>query len=412
MSMRILCLSYEYPPIGGGGSPVCAGVAEALTAAGHRVDVVTSGMPGLARKANVNGVEVHRVPCLRRRRHMAGSFELATTLVPMYRQAMRLARESRYNLIHCHFILPTGIVARRVSVATGLPYVLTTHGSDVPGYNPDRFHLAHRIAAPLWRRVVRDATMITSPSRFLASLLRQRLDVPVRIVPNGMTVPARSAAPRRNRVLLASRLFERKGVQDMLRALAGWRNEWQIDIAGDGPYRPTLERLAREQRVNVRFLKLVPSDELAALYRTSKIFVFPSHRENFPVVLLEAMGGGCAVITAKTAGNSEVVGDAAISVEPGDSDALRSALQQLMHDESAIARLRERSYQRVRRFSWERVGAEYEALFERCLGKADNATGASSRAYESSDDALLSVSEHAGSGTAGSADREQEQVRS
>ncbi|MEX0653374.1 MAG: glycosyltransferase family 4 protein [Phycisphaeraceae bacterium] len=365
--MRILCLSYEYPPIGGGGSPVCAGVAESLVATGHVVDVVTSAMPGLARVEQVNGVQIHRVPCVRRRRHMAGSFELATTLLPIRRQALRLTRERKYDLIHCHFILPTGIVARWLSAATGLPYVITAHGSDVPGYNPDRFHFAHRVMGPFWRRVVRDAAAITSPSRFLASLIHQRMDVPTQIIPNGMTIPPRSDARRVNRILLASRLFERKGVQDVLCALDNLDDHWQVNIAGDGPYRPTLERLARQRQVNVCFLNFVSRDELAKLYRTSKIFVFPSRRENFPVVLLEAMSAGCAVIAARAPGSREVFGDAAIGVEPGNVSMMRSALRRLMRDEQEIGRLRECSYQRVQRFAWSRVAQEYASVFRNCL---------------------------------------------
>ena len=368
--MNILCLSYEYPPLGGGGSPVCAGVAESLVAAGHEIDVVTSAMADLPRQDHVAGVRLHRVPCLRRRRHMAGAAELATTLLPMYRQAVRLARQRDYDLIHCHFIVPSGIVARWVSRATGLPYVVTAHGSDVPAYNPDRFHLAHRIIRPLWRRVVRDAAAITSPSQFLASLIHDHLPVTVDVVPNGITPPPRSDARRVNRVLLVSRLFQRKGIQDVIAAMDGCDPRWQLEIAGDGPYRPTLERLARRHRVNARFLNFLPRDQLAELYRTSRIFVFPSRRENFPVVLLEAMGAGCAVIAANAPGSAEVVGDAALTVPPGDVTMMRQALGQLMGDDRQIAALRERAYRRVQRFAWPRIAAEYEAVFQRCAPRA------------------------------------------
>ncbi|MEX0886222.1 MAG: glycosyltransferase family 4 protein [Phycisphaeraceae bacterium] len=391
--MRILCLSYEYPPIGGGGSPVCAGVAESLVAAGHEVDVVTSAMTGLRRAEHVAGVHVHRVPCLRRRRHMAGTLELATTLRPMYRHAMRLARRHAYDLIHCHFIVPTGIVGRWVSRVTGLPCVITAHGSDVPGYNPDRFHLAHRVMRPIWRRVVRDAAAITSPSRFLASLIAEQADVTPHVVPNGMTIPPRSDARRVDRVLMVSRLFERKGVQDVLAALEDCDPRWQVEIAGDGPYRATLERLARRHGVNARFLGFVARRELGELYRTSKIFVFPSRRENFPVVLLEAMAGGCAVVAADAPGSSEVVGDAALAVEPGNVGMMRRTLGGLMADEQQVARLRERAYRRVRRFAWDRIARDYEAVFERCMASAA-ATGADAPGQAPSTDEVLATQGH------------------
>ena len=381
--MRILCLSYEYPPIGGGGSPVCAGVTESLVAAGHEVDVVTSAMPDLPREEVIRGVRIRRARCVRRHRHMAGSFELATTLLPIYRQALRLVKQRDYDLIHCHFILPTGIVAQRLSAVTGLPYIVTAHGSDVPGFNPDRFHFLHRIIRPVWRRVLRDAAAITSPSQFLLTLIQRHMNVPVQVIPNGMTIPPPSNGRRADRILIASRLFERKGVQDVLEAMDTHQTDWQLVIAGDGPYRPTLERIARRRGVNACFLKTVPRDELAEWYRTSKIFVFPSHRENFPVVLLEAMGAGCAVVAASAQGSREVVGDAALTVEPGNVQMVRDALRRLMHDEGEIARLRQQSYQRVQRFAWDRVARDYEALFEQCLPSANLRLGVSSRGLES-----------------------------
>jgi len=59
--LRILSLSYEYPPIGGGGAPMCEGLSEALAAAGHEVDVVTSGLKDLPELEERRGVRIHRV---------------------------------------------------------------------------------------------------------------------------------------------------------------------------------------------------------------------------------------------------------------------------------------------------------------------------------------------------------------
>ena len=68
--MRILCICYEYPPVGGGGASFCEGINEAFVRAGHDVDIVTSGMPDIAARETRNGVGIYRVPC--RRRHRRG----------------------------------------------------------------------------------------------------------------------------------------------------------------------------------------------------------------------------------------------------------------------------------------------------------------------------------------------------
>ena len=61
---------------------------------------------------------------------------------------------TRYDVNHTHFIVPTGLLARLLKSWTGLPFVVTIHGSDVPGYNPDRFGLEHRLLGPLWRWIL------------------------------------------------------------------------------------------------------------------------------------------------------------------------------------------------------------------------------------------------------------------
>ena len=361
--MRILTLCYEYPPIGGGGAVVCQGVAQALVRAGHTVDVVTSKLKGLASHELDEGVGVHRVPCIRPHSHYTTPMQLATVLPGLYAGARGLQRAEPYDLCHCHFVIPSGVAAYALLKWQGVPFVLTAHGSDIPGYNPDRFGTLHPLIHPLWRRIVKAAAAITSPSRHLEGLIHKSIDVPVRIIPNGFDPPTLLKAERKNRILVATRMFERKGVQFVIRALAGMETDWDVCVAGDGPYLPTLKQLARDLGVRVDFLGMIPRDELQALYATSRVFVFMSSQENFPMVLLEAMAGGCAVVTSSTSGCAEVAGGAGVLVEPENELALREALSRLLRDDREIARIARLGLDRVALFGWDRVASEFAALF-------------------------------------------------
>jgi glycosyltransferase involved in cell wall biosynthesis len=104
------------------------------------------------------------------------------------------------------------------------------------------------------------------------------------------------------------------------------------------------------------------------LYRSSKIFVLPSLIENFPVVLLEALAAGCAVVTTSGTGCVEVVGSAGVLVEPGDAAGLHEALVRLMGDEDEICRLQESALERSRRFDWSVVAGEFGSLFQKHVG--------------------------------------------
>ena len=85
------------------------------------------------------------------------------------------------------------------------------------------------------------------------------------------------------------------------------------------------------------------------------------------MVLLEAMAGGCAVLTTSAKGCAEVVGDAALLVEPGSAEAIGEALRQLIREPETIARYQALGAKRVANFSLERVTAEYEAVFDQVL---------------------------------------------
>ncbi|MDQ2943357.1 MAG: glycosyltransferase family 4 protein, partial [Candidatus Dormibacteraeota bacterium] len=223
--LRILMLNLEYPPLGGGSAPVTRGLARTLAARGHQVDVVTMGYRGLPREENLDGVRLFRVPGIRSRLELSHVHELATYVWSGLRKARALSRAVPYDLCHCHFILPTGIIPYCLRSAPGFPpYVITSHGSDVPGFNPDRFTLMHRMTPPLLRRILSQAAELVVPSNALQQLIQRQFGdhtPPITQLANGIELDRFTVRPKDPRILVATRLFERKGVQHVIEALAG-----------------------------------------------------------------------------------------------------------------------------------------------------------------------------------------------
>jgi glycosyltransferase involved in cell wall biosynthesis len=172
---------------------------------------------------------------------------------------------------------------------------------------------------------------------------------------------------RKDRILVASRLIERKGVQTLLSALVGLETNFEIVVAGDGPCLTKLKRQADASIPTVIFLGFLSRDELSKQYASSRIFVFPSTLENFPMVLLEAMAHGCAIVTTSAPGCAEIVGDAAILVPPGDVGALREALARLTRDPALADRLARRAAERVHCFAADRIAGQFTDLFRDLL---------------------------------------------
>jgi glycosyltransferase involved in cell wall biosynthesis len=368
--MRILMSSYEFPPIGGGGAAVVAGLSRQLVATGHEVDLVTMSFRGCPREEVVSGVRVHRVPCLRRAKHNCTPPEALSYIVNAMPVIRGLLSRQRYDVMHSHFILPDGLLAWRVWRSTGLPYVITAHGTDVPGYNMHRLRLAHRLLRPVWRTVVGGAGRIVCPSEIFQQLVLAQHPGPdkTRVIPNGLEVGEYRPRSHGSRVLVVTRMLERKGIQYVLDSLAESPVEPEVHIVGDGPFLPELRRKAEALKSPAKFWGWLDnrSAQLHELYESAGIFVFPSDAENFPVVLLEAMAAGLAIITTEGTGCAEVVGDAGLLVPPRNSRAISRALKQLIDDPELRRSLGAAARRRIEEnFTWGAVARRYVEEYAR-----------------------------------------------
>jgi glycosyltransferase involved in cell wall biosynthesis len=299
---------------------------------------------------------------------------MATYLLSALPFALKLVRQQGYELNHTHFIFPDGFVAYWLKRLTGLPYIITAHGSDVPGYNPQRFKAMHVVLRPAWRKILHAAEVVISPSASLANLIQaQEAGTSVKIIPNGvepMKLDFHQHQPER--ILVATRMFERKGVQYVLQALAGWEHTYRLDIIGEGPYLQKLKDLANEipLRGEVFFHGWLEHDDprFHDLFEKAGIFVLPSESENFPIALLEAMSAGLAIITTRGTGCEEVVADTGILVNPNDAGAIREALRNLLLQPELVRKLGQKAYQRVRQeFGWPAVASRYLKVYQEVL---------------------------------------------
>jgi len=233
-----------------------------LVGKGHTVDVVTSGMRGSLLRKEVRG----RYPSRPLHPEPQTLYDHDGTDHPGLSgvQESHGPDEDRDVRPEPHpFHRPTGLVSYMLWKNTGLPYIITAHGSDVPGYNPDRFGMTHKIIKPFWTTIVRNSMDITTPSEYLKDLILKNIDVHVSVIPNGydMATAPMEYERKMNRIILVTRMFERKGVQFFLRAIAGLRTDWEILIAGDGPYLPHLMEEARRWDSPVEFLGFIQGKE-------------------------------------------------------------------------------------------------------------------------------------------------------
>ena len=120
---------------------------------------------------------------------------------------------------------------------------------------------------------------------------------------------------------------------------------------------------------DVRFMGFVPIEVLRIFYDAAKVFVFPSLYEGFGLPPLEAMAHGTPVLTSNTSSIPEVVGNAAVLVNPENVFEMMRALQRVLVDQALREKMRLRGYEQVKKFSWNRSAAEVLAGYEEVMGR-------------------------------------------
>src|SRR6185437_5521226 len=166
-------------------------------------------------------------------------------------------------------------------------------------------------------------------------------------------------------ILYAGRISPHKNLVRIIEAFAALKAELakqdqfpdlKLIIIGDELSKhPDLRRtvVRAGMQNDVRFLGFVPIDVLRVFYDVAKVFVFPSLYEGFGLPPLEAMAHGTPVLTSNTSSIPEVVGNAAVLVNPENVFEMRRALQRVLLDQNLRAKLKERGYEQVQKFSWE-----------------------------------------------------------
>jgi glycosyltransferase involved in cell wall biosynthesis len=185
-------------------------------------------------------------------------------------------------------------------------------------------------------------TVSQGSARFLRR--RYRFDGRLIVIPNGVSLPAPGvdAGPFRRgeppmRVVVAASLIAQKGLDDLVAAARRAREEWTVDVWGDGAHRHRLEQLAADARATdggprVRFHGW--SDQVEAQIQSADVLVVPSRWEASSYAALEAMSHCVAVVATRIDGLEDIVADGVtgVLVPPGDPAALAVAIDDLATD--------------------------------------------------------------------------------
>ena len=381
--MRILVLSWEYPPVVEGGlARAVRKLSEQLVRAGVEVHVLTRGGGRLRAEEDRHGVTVHRV---REPSYPEADVEAFVRWVDdmnthMLERGGELFERFDFDLVHSHDWLVAG-AAEPLARRHGAPWVVTVHATEFGRHQGwvDKYPQSHIHGVEA--SMVRRADAVIACSNYMRGHIASAFEVSPRqitVIPNGIDprdlesfahdlaeLRAKFAAPDERLVLLVGRLVYEKGFHLALDALAGAVKRFgdvRFVVAGTGTAEAELKSQARRLGLTKHgsFLGWVGDDTLHSLYRISDVCIVPSIYEPFGLVALEAMASGCLTIVADTGGLREVMpGDGSVGLRfrSRDSTSLGEMLDDMLADDDARDRLVAAAREHVLKFDWAQVGA-------------------------------------------------------
>ncbi len=393
--MRVLMLSWEFPPnVAGGLGRHVAELAPVLAQQDVEIHLVT---PEFTRQ----GLPVETEDCLSVHRvyvKVDANSDIYERAVAANETLERYAHQLRekvgfYHLIHTHDWL-TSFAAIALSNAWNRPLVATIHATErgrVRGHITSHLQWSIDNAE---RNLIYAAHQVIVCSRYMFNEVQYFFHAvadKLEIVPNGVNVDhlhdgynpgdlelfrARYAAPDEPIVFSIARLVYEKGIHLLVRAAPRILAEFpqaRIVIAGRGPEADNLEQQVRQLGVadRVSFIGFISDHERNHLYEVATCAVFPSLYEPFGIVALEAMALGCPVVVSDVGGLSEVVThtETGVTVLPDNPDSVAwGVLHTLMHPDWAKQYALKARENVDLCFNWPRVARLTRGVYERMLG--------------------------------------------
>jgi glycogen(starch) synthase len=399
--VRVLILSWEYPPIVEGGlARHVRKLSEALVAGGVQVDVVTRGGGRLSASEDRHGVTVHRVREPEFPKDDLDAFIAWVEHMNADMLAAALDLDGPFDLVHSHDWLVAD-AARALAARFGVPWLVTVHATEYGRHQGwvDKHPQSHIHGVE--RRMVRAADHVITCSAYMREHVADVFGVPARrvtAIPNGIDptdlqpvedlprLRAQFAAPDEKLVLLVGRLVYEKGFHlalDAMPRLIERLGTQPTSSAGTGGVRfvvagsGTAEAELKEQAARLglmehgSFVGWTGDDVLHSLYRIADLCLVPSLYEPFGLVALEAMASGCPCIVADTGGLREVVPGGrrvGLRFRARDPRSLARMAEQLLSDDALRDRLVAEAGEWVLRFDWADVARQTAGIYAELRG--------------------------------------------
>jgi glycosyltransferase involved in cell wall biosynthesis len=372
--MKILVLSHEYPPIGGGGGRVVQELSQGLANRGYQIHLLTAHYADQPKMEQSENLVIERLLSWRTQPFRADLKAMGAFIIKSFFRGLKVIQKSHPDLIHAHFAVPAGVSAFLLSKATGVPYILTAHGGDVPGGAPEKTARWFRMVLPFSKLVWNNAAATAAVSEQTRDLALEHYQSEIQVISNGIDTqemkPTNLDVHSPPRILFIGRFSPEKNATAVPRILAELKHlPWQCAMLGDGTEMDLVRHLIDENNLadRLQLIGWVDSDSVKEHLAKSDILLMPSLREGMPMAALQALSMGLALLLPDKGSCPDLIENNGSLLEPGNLQAYTDSLEKLLADKDLLAKFKITSRQLSEKFDIHLTVDAYDKLISEVI---------------------------------------------
>ena len=317
--MNILILNYEFPPLGGGAGIVTQHLANEFILKSHTVTILTTWFSGEPEFYSENNLTIIRVRSKRKWTFQSNPIEMYDWMQKAKQYALIHFKPNQFDACLANFTLPGGAVAHFLKQKFNLPFLILSHGHDVPWFSPKQMFFWHMLCFPYIKYIMKKSAfnilltqqLKNNADKFLGSIYSDKNVV----IPNGLLANSfRSGFDASDTVmnaLFVGRLVEQKDPMSVVKAFQKLQEKnipIHLKIIGDGILKDEIEKyISNHKIVNIELLGKISQSQVMEEYSKTHLLIAPSREEAMSLSVLEAVSCGLYVFATRISGNVDVL---------------------------------------------------------------------------------------------------------
>ena len=387
--MRILMLSWEYPPrIVGGLGRVVHDLSHRLIKDGHDVTVVTYRDGNVPYFENDSGVKVYRVDNFMIQPNNFIDWIMQLNFNMVAKTGEIISSEGNFDIIHAHDWL-VAYAAKTLKTSYNIPLVSTIHATEAGRNGGIREEQQKYINDTEWMLTYESSEVIVN-SNYMKSELQRLFGLPfekINVVPNGVSPSnfvyndvdydfrRQFAMDNEKIILFMGRLVYEKGVQHLIGAMPKILNHYhdaKLIIAGKGGMLGELQNEVHSLGLDnkVYFTGHLTQKQVQKMYKCADVAVFPSTYEPFGIVAIEAMLSGVPTVVTDIGGLNEIVehGVTGMKSYAGNSNSLADSILALLFDKKLRDTVVKNAKQKVKTtYNWTKIAQDTHFTYQKAI---------------------------------------------